>query len=258
VKIALDIYLSNTLYFSDIINSIDDRGHQKNFRVRRARRHQKKLGTVAIRKREGTSKRYWINRLAGLKGIIADQEIADILLVWNKFKPAAMVELSYFPGSIVSRKEFHKKIDSFKKILRGLGLSYRLQVNYPKTTKEITHYSYIAKDRKVLEKVISAAIGKNVKKRRLKLGTLLGYPKTAVGAFAKGRALRSLPPSIILKRPELKFLNFRLSRHWRKELGYIHGRAERIKRIAPELYLRILKKKKEGGSCDPPRWRRRR
>ena len=192
--------------------------------------------------RKKTNEGYWINQLVALKRIIADQEIAGILLVWDGFKPAAMIELSYFPRSKFSRKEFHKKIGDLEKILQKLDLRYKLQINYPRRKNEITHYSYIARNQKKLAEIIAADAEINTKKRRLQVGILLGYPNTAIKAFANGNTLNFQNlPSVILQKKELKFLNFRLSKHWKKELIYLKKKAETIKKIAPELYRKIIK-----------------
>ena len=194
--------------------------------------------------RNRIKERYWIRKLVRLEGFITDQDKADLLLVWDGFKPTAMVELSYFQRSKFSRKEFHKKIGDLEKIFQKLNLCYRLQINYPKRKKEVTHYSYIARNQKKLKEIIAADAEKNIRKRRLKLGVLLGYPKTAVQAFVDGKVLNRFPPSV-LKREELKFLNFRLSKHWRKEFEYIRKRAKAIKQIVPEFYAQIVNKKGE-------------
>jgi len=181
---------------------------------------------------------YWIKRLVRRGGLLADQEIADILLTRDGFKPAAIVEVSYPLHATFSRKEFHIKISDLRKILQKLGLSYRLHTNYPKNAREVTRYSYVAKDRKKFKKIIAAEAEKNIRKRRLQLGALLGYPTTAIEAFANGKALHRLP-AIAAKKKESKFINFRLSRHWQKEFEHAKKRAELIKQIAPELYRRI-------------------
>lgn len=184
-----------------------------------------------------------IKKIILLRKVLSEQEIADILLVWGRFKPAAMIELSYFPAARFSRKEFRKKIGDLEKILQKLDLHYRLRINYPKRKKEVTHYSYIARNQKKLKEIIAADKEGNTKKRRLKVGLLLGYPRTAVQAFANGEVLNRLPPHV-LKREELKFLNFRLSRHWRRELDYVRKRTKAIKKISPKLYQRILNRLK--------------
>ncbi len=189
-----------------------------------------------------------IRKLIELKKFLSDQDMADILLVWDGFKPAAIVELSYFPRSKFSREEFHRKIGNLKKILQKLDLHYRLQVNYSKRKREVAHYSYIARNQKKLEEVIVADAEMNTKKRRLQIGVLLGYPKTAAEAFANGKTLnyRNLPSAVSQKK-ELKFLNFRLSRHWRRELEYMRKRARAIKQITPDLYMKIIKGSKKIG-----------
>ncbi len=181
---------------------------------------------------------YWIKKLVRRGGLLTDQEIADILLTAEGFKPAAMIEVSYPPRAAFSKKEFYKKISDLRKILQKLGLSCRLQINYPKDAREATRYSYVAKDRKKFKKIAAAEAERNIRKRRLQLGALLGYPTTAIKAFANSKAIDRLP-AIAAKKKESKFINFRLSRHWRKELQYVKRRAELIKQIAPELYKRI-------------------
>lgn len=184
---------------------------------------------------------YWVTKLSEFKEILNDQDKTDLLLVWDGFKPTAMIELSYFPLATISRKEFHKKIGDLEKILQKLDLRYRLQINYPKRKKEVTHYSYIARNQKKLKEIIAADNEGNTKKRRLKVGLLLGYPKTAVKAFADGKALNLNDlPSKIYQKKELKFLNFRLSKNWPEEFEYVEQRAKAIKRMNPELYRRIL------------------
>ena len=181
---------------------------------------------------------YWIKKLVRRGGLLADQEIADILLTAEGFKPVAMIEVSYPLRATFSRQEFHRKISDLRKILQKLGLSYRLQISYPKDAREVTRYSYVVKDRKKLKKIIAADTERNIRKRRLQLGALLGYPTTAIEAFANGKALNRFPATVA-KRKESKFINFRLSKHWQKELAYAKRRAKLIKQIAPELYKRI-------------------
>lgn len=175
--------------------------------------------------------------------MLDDQSIADILLVWSRFKPGALVEISYPSRTPISRRKFHKAVADFKEVLGKLGLHYELKVNYPKTADARTRYTPIAKNGKVLKKLAAALREKDVKKRRVKTGLLLGYPKTAATAFAGGDyfSRRDLPSSFS-KAKYLKFLNFRLSRFWRKELSYVKRKAGEIKKISPELYTRITRK----------------
>ena len=122
-------------------------------------------------------------------------------------------------------------------------MCYQLHPNYPKSKLAYTKYSVIARDSKTLTKLIAAENQKNDKKRRTQVGILLGYPKTAVKAFGEYKVIdvRTLPSSI-LKKPEMKFLHFRLSKHWKTELRYVKRRAEIIKKTSPELYKQIAKK----------------
>lgn len=189
-----------------------------------------------------TSKRYWIKKLVMLERVFDDQATADILLVWNKFKPAAMVELSCSMRGVSARRQFSKKVGDLEKVFKNLGFHYQLHINYPKSSRELTQYSYVAKDRKTLKKLIAADVERNTEKRRLLTGWLLGYPKTAVTGFANGKVFDCHKlPFAILKTKEIKFLNFRLSKkHWREELKYVQKRAKEIKKISPQLYKKIV------------------
>jgi len=181
-----------------------------------------------------------INKLILLGGVFGYSQIADIILVFSGFKPAAMVELSRFRDSKLSLKSFSKKVEDLEKIMTLLSLEYKLHINYPKDKKEITSYSYVARDQRTLKKLVSAHNETSQKKRRLVVGKLLGYPKIAVGGFATGKVIEvgELPPEV-LRLEELKFLRFRLSKNWKNELRYVRLMRDEIKNIAPALYQKI-------------------
>ncbi len=183
-----------------------------------------------------------VKKLINLKSIINDLDKADILLVWGKFKPATMIELSYFKTSGFSKKIFHKNIESLEKILRDLKLEYKIRLNYPKSRNELTKYSLITPNKETLKKLIITEIEKNDRKKRMHFGILLGYPKTAVKAFADNRSIKTIDLPITTRRKlELKFLNFRLSKNWRKEIIYLQKKVKAIHSVSPELYQKIIK-----------------
>lgn len=187
-------------------------------------------------RRVKSRKRKLISELSALT-IISHQDIADIILVWISFKPAAMVEVSYFPENGISKAEFTRKVKRLKEILEELDLAYKIKVNYPQKNTELTEYSYITRDKATLRKIISANALKDVKTRRMRVGELLGYPKTAIEAFAKNEylAYRKLPKAV-LKNKYFKFINFRLSKNWRKEMIYAKKRGEIIRKVSLRLY----------------------
>ncbi|MEK7212463.1 MAG: hypothetical protein AAB686_02190 [Patescibacteria group bacterium] len=189
-----------------------------------------------------TSEHRWIKKLTDLTTLLDDQSIADILLVWSGFKPGALVEISWTPHAAISREGFHKTVSDFEEVLRKLRLQYALKKNYPKTIRTRTAYTCIARDERMLKK-LTAALGEEDKKmRRLKIGVLLGYPKTALAAFANNKQFNSRDlPQPVSKAKEFKFLNFRLSQNWQEESGYLREKAREVKRLSPELYARIVK-----------------
>jgi len=182
-----------------------------------------------------------VKELVSLQNILNDQSIADILLVRSWFKPSALVEVSYLPHRQYSRSQFLTAVRHLEKILQKLGLFYKLHLNYPKNQNNLTQFSYIALDPKMLKKLIKADERRDTKKRRMEVGKLLGYPKTAVVAFANGKVFaRSKLPKAILKTSTIKFLNFQLSRNWKRELKYVRRRAQEIEKISPVLFRRIV------------------
>ncbi len=172
--------------------------------------------------------------------ILSDQDMADILLVWKDFKPAAIFEISYFENSKRARNDFLKEVEQLKKLLKKLDLKSKIRTNRPKSKNALTKFSIASKDQMIIERILAAEKIKNSMHRKMQIGKLIGYPLTAVKAFAKNEsiALNSLPISV--KRNKiLKFLNFRLSKDWKKELPYLAEKAKILKKAAPSLYKKI-------------------
>ena len=184
----------------------------------------------------------WRQKLIALKGPLTDHDKVDILLIYASFKPTAIItELACFRSDPASRKQFLEVVRSLKQILKGLKLEYALSLNYPKDSNQLTAPSFIARNKKTLALLMRAHKIKNTKQRRLRVGTLLGYPMTAVIAFANGEIMEnSTLPAMFRRKPEMKFLNFKLSRNFKKEFGYLSKEACVIKKIAPKLYKRIV------------------
>ena len=172
-------------------------------------------------------------QLVKLREVLTVRDMADILLVWNGFKPAAMIEISHY--SRMSRRKFLNKVHDLERILNRLKLKYKLNLNYPRRSDEITQYSFLAKSEKIIEKLIAVNAEENLVKRRLRVGKALGYPPSAVKAFAFKKWLdpKELPTSV-RRSDEFKFLNFRLSENWQKEILYLKREALIIKKMVPE------------------------
>jgi len=192
---------------------------------------------------KNTNAEKWIKSLTQLQGLLSDNEKADIILDWFGLKPAAMIEVSCYKR--MSKKDFLKKVATLKNILTGLGLRYKLHLNYPKRSNEVTRYSFVAKNEKIFKRIIVANAEKDIIVRRQRVGKLLGYPSTAIKAFSETNHLHPQDLPIPIKDLEiLKFLNFRLSKNWRTELSYVKRRMRIIKRVAPDLYKKIINKKR--------------
>lgn len=184
-----------------------------------------------------------IKKFVALSGVMSDHDKADVLLVWSGFKQVALVDISCQKNT--KGKVFTNRIESLEKILRELSLKFKLHVNYPKNTREVTRYSYIAKTDRDLKSIMSADAEKNQKIRRMKTGLLLGYPKSAVVAFANNKSVDAGKlPKRIFEGPIGAFLTFRLSKKWRDELDYVKKYSQEIKKISPEIYKKIGQKKR--------------
>lgn len=172
-----------------------------------------------------------------------NQDKVDVLLVLDKSKPAAIIEISYFKDSGFTKRSFQNQIVLLSDILTQLNLANKLKLNYPKSPEDLTEYSLIALDRKMIGRLDHAQNNKDAFQRRLNLGRLLGYPDSAITAFSQGRSIdiNQLPKSV-RDSVELKFLNFRLSENWQEELTYLKERANKIRKVAPRLYSKILEK----------------
>lgn len=164
--------------------------------------------------------------------ILQKNDVADIALVAQGFKPAAMLEITYFKNSKITKREFSKQVNLLKKMLKNLNLQYKMRINYPMSKNELTQFSIIARNQKIIKKILVAEKEKNPVTRRLQIGQLMGYPKTAVNAFAKDKSITiSDLPMSIQKNRNLKFLNFRLSKNWRNEIKYLNKRVKILKKL---------------------------
>lgn len=186
------------------------------------------------------------NQLLSLGALLRDNEKADILLVRSGFKPATMVDLSCpTKASPIQMKRCIQYVEKFAQTLQNADLHFELQINYPKTPNDLTHFSYIAPNAQVLKKLIAANNYKNDRTRRLKVGKLLGYPDSAALAFSRGESIdikRNLSRDTV-SAAWIPFLEFRLSESWKDEKEYVLERMKAIKKLSPQLYKRISSKK---------------
>jgi hypothetical protein len=176
--------------------------------------------------------------LESFTDIVDPLSIADILLVSAGFKPAALVEISQNKNS---KKDFQEKIKQLQKELVALSLKSKIHPNYTRNSNVYTRHSIIAKNQKLIKVLARAEKEKNTHKRRTKTGLLLGYPRTAVNAFANNQSLDlDALPKNIKNKTEFRFLNFRLSqKNWKEELIYLKKKVALIKKQYPNFYGKI-------------------
>ena len=78
-----------------------------------------------------------------------------------------------------------------------------------------------------------------------KIGTSLGFPPTAVAAFATGDVIPvdEIPKSTQkVNKDSMKFLGHMVSRqNWQDEISYLPNFARRIKEISPSIYHACVK-----------------
>lgn len=174
---------------------------------------------------------------------------ADIFLVYSGEKPATQQSFStwedYDPD--YSYHSYRLITKGVKQAVKSIGLPFFVLRSDGNTTLIIGNSIQSAD--KLLKANIKSAL--NSPEYYKALGLALGYPKTAVEAFARRFDgddqtvhARAIPE---LQDDEVKnFIGFRLSSfHWRDEVEQVRKQAEVLRRRAPLLYREVVKPKSE-------------
>ncbi len=185
------------------------------------------------------------------------QSKQDLFLVYVNAKPAMRYpsySKYYRIESEVKKRENLQKIESGKKeieeILKIIKLFYLFE-EFLLDDNGLKGYRFlIGKNEKNVIELRDALKSESAEE----IGLALGYPKTAVRAFAEGEILdkydylRFLPQKEkekLEKEKIFKFVNFGLSKeNWKEELNIIRNYQILIKQNAPSLYNEIIKKRK--------------
>lgn len=179
----------------------------------------------------------------------ADHLIYLVLIVAGK-KPAAWLQYS---SHIWREGDAPRHIPAedralIESSLQQLGLSYKIEsritdagLNQPANGRRRHHELldiFVAKNDGALASLLSAREAKNWRA----LGTVLGYPQTAVDAFADGKSIGKdeLPIEVQLSEPA-QFIGFKLSPdNWKDELQEVETWATYIKENTPIVYFEYL------------------
>lgn len=164
---------------------------------------------------------------------------ANLALVALHEKPACILEFQFPAHEEAGRDETQHDISLIEEMLDTLSIPYE--------KRETSDDEYISieicagNDPQHMQTLLQAG------SEPLLLGKALGYPDTAVTAFAAGEWVnQDTLPDEIKNDDAMAFLNFRLSRdHWQDEFLEVKRRAELMRTTFPELYEKIVASKKK-------------
>ncbi|PJE77199.1 hypothetical protein COV05_00475 [Candidatus Uhrbacteria bacterium CG10_big_fil_rev_8_21_14_0_10_48_16] len=171
--------------------------------------------------------------------LITNQDRVSLLLVLEGLKSACDIQLYSlyrFPGvkeSVYKEadREYQKTISTVKGLLEKFHLPYELTFGEPPLE---TAYFQIGKDTASLQALLDSRDTEEE-------GRAFGIPDTAISQLADKNKSREILPAEVLSSDYIHFLDFILSKdHWQEELEFVKRRAEEVKRLAPDLYAKII------------------
>jgi len=170
--------------------------------------------------------------------LILDKRKVSDLSIWSRFGTERETE-NFIADS---KGEMQLLVDSCRSI--GLEVSVEQFKEQTKNSFSIGWEILIAKSKNLTEELKRAY--KDGDERGI--GTLFGYPSTAVAWFCDpNRDIRYKPKEIdetIAQEGLERFLNFRPSPHWREELDEVKNQRGLIKTYAPILFQELLDEEK--------------
>lgn len=194
---------------------------------------------------------------------LGSQDRMNLILTYLGEKPASTVEIEYFAKKpLETVEEIIKEKEGLEQTLNEVGLEFKM-LETEKTDEngfdEKEFKFLVAENRENLDELEKATLEGDDKK----IGSLFGFPETAIEAFDKGKREERLAETMLdegewwkklsskekkafLEEKVLNFLNFKLSKeHWEEELGQVRKWQKTLEKEAPELYQEILSKKPE-------------
>lgn len=177
--------------------------------------------------------------------IITDQDRVFLLLVLEGLKSVCDIELVNPDHSTYENetdyqewnREYQKAISKLEELLKRFHLPYTLE-HYRKEGQ----YPYDGVLFSVGKDEVSLQALHNIRSEE-EFGHVFEIPDTAISGYVNGRSLNDLDtlPDSVKDSDYFHFLDFRLSEdHWEEELEFVKRRAEQVKRLAPDLYTKIV------------------
>ncbi|MCC2630984.1 MAG: hypothetical protein K0S38_793 [Candidatus Paceibacter sp.] len=163
-----------------------------------------------------------------------------IILVYAGIKPATIFQMNNRSGK--KESNFEQEIEKLQSVLDTFRLSYAVQSS--DRERKIVSF-FVAKDKETRDEFLAAYDGKlRSPERDERLGTVLGFPPTAVEAFSHNEEniIREKDlPQDVRDSEEFVFKHFVLSKNnWQEEFEVVKKMAATVKAYAPNLYNTII------------------
>jgi hypothetical protein len=183
------------------------------------------------------------------------EERMNLILTYLGEKPTSLIEMIYDSGNpLADLKEVLSQKENLEKLLAAFGLKFKTleKERIDEEGFDIKEFRiFIGRREKDVEELEKAFLAGDEEK----VGRLLGYPESAVRGFVKGKVLEEKEWWQGLSEKErrdlisegvLNFKNFKFSKeNWREELDTVRRRQGIIKKIAPNLYQEMMKRRPE-------------
>jgi hypothetical protein len=168
-----------------------------------------------------------------------------LILVWRKLKDSTV--LVFDPNTS------EEILNNVKRVLKKSGLFY--EENIDNRSKDKRSVIFVSNKQKSLGDLSRLFFGNHFEPENyLKMGKLFSFPDTAIDAFHQthkdSRGDQKVSDEYLLTVDEMKekiskniipFVQFRVSRkNWEQEAEEVKKWVEELKRVAPDLYNKIL------------------
>jgi len=192
---------------------------------------------------------------------LGTQDRMNLILTYWGEKPVSEIEMYYDEANpLLEPEEILRAKNNLETALDALGLKFKAtqQEQIDEDGFEQKKFQFfVGKNEDNLKELEMAFLEQNNEK----IGKLLGYPETAVKAFAQGIQQKNLfemmldekewwqnlsktEKESLLQEGVLNFASFKFSKeHWKEELDIIRKWQMQIKEKAPQLYATIMQEK---------------
>ena len=192
---------------------------------------------------------------------VGDTQRVQVLLAAEGLKRATNLDIPFATElpeirPISSREEMRLSVTRTRQILRTMGLRVA-QMSGEMTSQDQPYwreenYTLCTARKQEDAERLAQLLSKKEQTYEIsqELGTLFGFPPTAIEAYASSGEDKSKAESLmyffdlpldVQKEDAVAFIWFRLSKeHWQEEMETVRRWAEAVKRRAPALYMRCV------------------